>query len=221
MALHTYTPTEWKNAPDYKTTPINATNLNNIETGIDNAYTDIAAIDSAVADKAEQDNLTSISETGATASQAISAGTYFYLNGTLVRAKTAIANGATFTLNTNYEVVTDGALNESVIYSTEEHIIGKWIDGSVLYEKTVDCGTLPNATNKVVAHGISNLYCVVGIEGVAVDPANSKTFKNLPFPVASGTGAISYYVDDTYVRITTSNDQRGYNGYVTIRYTKS
>ena len=46
MALHTYTPTEWKNAPDYKTTPINATNLNNIETGIENAYTDIAEVNS-------------------------------------------------------------------------------------------------------------------------------------------------------------------------------
>lgn len=106
MALHTYTPTEWKNAPDHKTTPINATNLNNIETGIENAYTDISTIDSAVAGKAEKDDLTSISETGSTASQAISAGTYFYLDGTLVRAKTAIANGATFTENTNYEVTT-------------------------------------------------------------------------------------------------------------------
>lgn len=63
---------------------------------------------SALANKSD---LTSISESGTTASQAISAGTYFYLNGTLVRAKTDIASGATFTLNTNYEVVTAGALN--------------------------------------------------------------------------------------------------------------
>ena len=109
----------------------------------------------------------------------------------------------------------------TVDYSTDEHPIGTWIDGSTLYEKTVDLGTLPNATNKAVAHGISNLYCVISIEGVAVDPTSSKTFKNLPFPVASGTGAISYYIDDTYVRITTSNDQRGYNGYATLRYTKT
>ena len=61
--------------------------------------------------KANKTDLTSISETGATASQAISAGTYFYLNGTLVRAKTAIANGATFTENTNYETVTAGGFN--------------------------------------------------------------------------------------------------------------
>lgn len=64
------------------------------------------------ADVAHQTDLTNIRETGTTASQAISAGTYFYLNGTLVRAKVDIANGATFTLNTNYEVVTAGGLNE-------------------------------------------------------------------------------------------------------------
>lgn len=61
--------------------------------------------------KAEKTDLTSIFESGTTASQAIGIGTYFYLNGTLVRAKTAIASGATFTLNTNYTVITAGALN--------------------------------------------------------------------------------------------------------------
>jgi hypothetical protein len=64
-------------------------------------------------DKAKKSDLTSIFETGTTASQAISAGTYFYLDGELVRAKTAIASGATFTKDTNYEVVTAGALNDT------------------------------------------------------------------------------------------------------------
>lgn len=64
------------------------------------------------ADVAHQTDLTNIRETGTTSSQAISAGTYFYLNNVLVKAKVDIANGATFTLNTNYEVVTAGALNE-------------------------------------------------------------------------------------------------------------
>lgn len=62
--------------------------------------------------KADKTDLTSISETGSTASQAISAGTFFYLEGTLVRAKTDIASGATFTLNTNYTAVSAGGLNE-------------------------------------------------------------------------------------------------------------
>lgn len=73
--------------------------IQTLTTQVNNALTNI------------QGDLTSISETGTTASQAISSGTYFYLNGELVRAKVAIAQGATFTLNTNYEVVTAGALN--------------------------------------------------------------------------------------------------------------
>ena len=60
-------------------------------------------------------SLTSIYTTGATntTGSTITAGTYFYLEGVLVRAKADIANGATFTLNTNYEVVTAGALNNN------------------------------------------------------------------------------------------------------------
>ena len=62
--------------------------------------------------KADKTDLSNIIQTGTTSTQAISAGTYFYLNDVLVKAKVAIANGATFTLNTNYEVVTAGGLNE-------------------------------------------------------------------------------------------------------------
>jgi len=69
------------------------------------------AIKEVYGNSAKSADLTSISERGSTASQTISAGTYFYLNGTLVRAKNDIASGATFTENTNYEVITAGALN--------------------------------------------------------------------------------------------------------------
>jgi len=45
-------------------------------------------------------------ETGTTASQAYAVGKYFLLNNKFCKAKTAIASGATFTLNTNYTVTT-------------------------------------------------------------------------------------------------------------------
>ena len=67
---------------------------------------------------ARKSDLTSISQSGATATQDIPRGTFFYLNGVLVKSKTAIANGATFTLNTNYEVVTIG----------EQISNNKWVD---------------------------------------------------------------------------------------------
>ena len=48
MELHTYTPLNWQDAPDHKTTPINAENLNHIEEGIQNAYADILQIYNAI-----------------------------------------------------------------------------------------------------------------------------------------------------------------------------
>lgn len=65
-------------------------------------------------DKAEKIDLTSINITSGTTNNTgstIASGTFFYYKGSLVRAKTDIANGATLTLNTNYKVVTAGGLN--------------------------------------------------------------------------------------------------------------
>ena len=62
------------------------------------------------ADKAERADLATLNLTGSTNStgSTINAGVYFYLNGSYCKAKTSIANGATFTLNTNFEVVSVG-----------------------------------------------------------------------------------------------------------------
>ena len=59
-----------------------------------------------------ESDLCSIVQSGTTATQSISAGTYFYLNGTLVRAVTNIQNGDTFTSGTNYISVSVGGLND-------------------------------------------------------------------------------------------------------------
>ena len=90
-----------------------------------------SAVDEVVEIKVNKTDLTSISQNEATATQAIPSGTYFYLNGVLVRAKTAIASGATFTLNTNYVIKTVGdALNEQT--TVEE--ISTGISGVTAYK---------------------------------------------------------------------------------------
>ena len=63
--------------------------------------------------KADRSELTDIFQTGSTCTEAngIAAGVYFYLDGNLVVAKTAIQYGNTFTNGTNYETPTAGALN--------------------------------------------------------------------------------------------------------------
>lgn len=59
-------------------------------------------------------DLASIHATGTTntTGATIASGTYFYLNGALVRAKADIAVNATYTSGTNYETVTAGGLND-------------------------------------------------------------------------------------------------------------
>ena len=62
---------------------------------------------SALVPKTDLSEVIATGTTNGTGSQ-IDAGTYFYLNGDYCVAKTDIAANATFTLNTNYEVVTVG-----------------------------------------------------------------------------------------------------------------
>ena len=61
-------------------------------------------------EKADKTDISSILATGSTntTGATITKGTYFYLNGALVKAKADIANGASYTENTNYEAVTVG-----------------------------------------------------------------------------------------------------------------
>ena len=63
---------------------------------------------SAVANKTDLARINITSGTTNDTGSTITNGTYFYYNGTFVRAKADIANGATLTLNTNYEVVPIG-----------------------------------------------------------------------------------------------------------------
>lgn len=77
---------------------------------------ELASQNTSLANKAAKNDLTNISITGSTntTGSTIIAGTYFYKDGALVRAKVDIANGATLTVNTNYEAVTAGGLNELI-----------------------------------------------------------------------------------------------------------
>jgi len=107
----------------------------------------------------------------------------------------------------------ENALN----YSTSEHVVGKWIDGSTLYEKTIDFGALPNATTKSKGHGITNLGKVISINGIAT---KSGAFK--PIPYIWNATHIDIEATDSLVYINTGSDMSSYTAtYVTLRYTKT
>lgn len=104
-------------------------------------------------------------------------------------------------------------------YSTSEADTGfTWIDGKIIYKKTVDIGNLPNNTSKSVAHNISNLSTLVKIEGAA---KSSTGFLPLPTVLTVAANQVGVTVDSTNVNIYTGLDRSSYSGYVTLYYTKS
>jgi hypothetical protein len=111
------------------------------------------------------------------------------------------------------------ASGKAVHYSTDEQVIGTWIDGSTLYRKTIDIGALPNsATSKSYAHGITGN--IVRYDISAID--NSGTVIQLPFYSTANNYNIGVYVTSTNIVVETQRDSSGYTHcYATLEYTKS
>lgn len=104
-------------------------------------------------------------------------------------------------------------------YSTDEQIVGSWIDGKPLYQKTVELGTLPNNSTKSVAHGISNLNEIVEIKGIV---KSGTTFMQLGKPSTSDIHwSIELEVAGNNVAVTTGSDRTSWTGVCTLKYTKT
>ena len=123
----------------------------------------------------------------------------------------------------NPRVINAAPKNQMVNYSTVEARIGTWIDGKPLYQKTVDCGALPNETTKSVPHGISNINAdtIVDIKGIArysghyaiaLPKVHDRTIGSQVMIEVDSTNIILYSRD---------SNQSAYNAYVTIQYTKT
>ena len=109
---------------------------------------------------------------------------------------------------------TDANLQEALTYSTAEHVVGKWIDGSILYEKTVDFGALPNNAVKTVAHNI-NFAKIISASGIS---ATSDYAYSIPIPFTD----TNLVITSTSISIQTTIDRSSFTKtYITIRYTKT
>lgn len=113
------------------------------------------------------------------------------------------------------------------VYSTSEEKVGTWIDGTTIYQKTIDCGALPNTTTKYVSTDIEASK-IVKIEGIATAPQSGGGDKAITIPMpftGSGGTYVGLYAhilanDKISIRVSTDADRSAYNGYITIQYTK-
>lgn len=113
----------------------------------------------------------------------------------------------------------------TVHYSTSEQVIGTWITGKPLYQKTIDLGSFVNSSTKTVAHGISNidLAGIAKADGVIYNSTGNYSMF-LPRVHDGGIGnQIFYEITTTSIIIYSRNlaTASNFKGYVTIQYTKT
>lgn len=108
-------------------------------------------------------------------------------------------------------------------YSLTEKVVGTWIDGKPLYQKTVDCGALPNKTIKNTAHNIANIGHVIEIKGFA---ESNNMADRATIPIINDSNAnnqLSCYASSTNIVYVARNiDLSVYtSSYITLLYTKT
>lgn len=100
------------------------------------------------------------------------------------------------------------------IYSTEEQVIGKWIDGKPLYRKVVYIEPVTFTGLKSIEHGISDIDYIVNVTG----SRNGTPFNHVrPDSLAAGYG---FNMDTVYFHLRTGQE-RTISGYAIVEYTKT
>lgn len=132
----------------------------------------------------------------------------------------------------NMEII-DGVLKElgekagqgggGIDYSFEEQWTGRrWIDGKKIYQKTVDCGALPEASQmKRTLHDIVNLKFIIHCYGMALNPDDT-VFTLLPTVVSNPNCNIGLEVTSREIVIENQPFPHWVNyteSYVTLLYT--
>lgn len=110
---------------------------------------------------------------------------------------------------------------KNMIYSSEEQLVGYWVDSKPIYQRTINFGDFASAgLQKNVKHNIEYIDNVIYIYAIA----NSTDGCSMTLPYssyASHTDSIQIFVTKTDIIIISETDRTGCNIYVTIQYTKT
>lgn len=124
-------------------------------------------------------------------------GAFVTHNGQLYKCNTAIDTAETFD-PTKWDAVNLadnlGSGGGGIDYSTEEQIVGTWIDGKPLYQKTIVTTLISSNTGNYVTfnHGISNIDAITDADGFLANPNTGALYKRLSFSnIASENSAMN------------------------------
>ena len=106
----------------------------------------------------------------------------------------------------------------SMNYSTDEQVVGTWIDGKPLYQKTFTMTF--NVADQWIEqnHGISNLDTVVEMKGVVTDTTSPSANFYSADGYYGGTRGKCLFANGTTIQLYTNG---GNKAYITMRYTKT
>lgn len=111
-------------------------------------------------------------------------------------------------------------------YSTTEHIVGSWIDGSIIYEKTYTTNFVQGSTYVDIDVSNENIDTIFSCEGLLKASPEEALQQMVPIPYGATNLVYINIISthDGYVRIT--RQQGHFYGYtptvwITIRYSKS
>ena len=132
-----------------------------------------------------------------------------------------------FNVTIQYTKTADATVNIGTgnDYSTDEQIVGTWIDGKPLYQKTIT-GKCPNSTTpKQYAHNIANVDMIKVADAFMIWGDGVTT----PIPVFSGNTSVPMYsmcitipnVDRTVFTLRADENRSAYDFYITFQYTKT
>lgn len=120
-----------------------------------------------------------------------------------------------------YQPLVDLIQSSSHVYSTAEQVVGKWIDGSTVYEKTISTSSPSTANTNVAIADLSScsINTLISIEGVMYVSSLSQ---RVPIFWSYNTAIMgAVYVDGTNLMQIVPNGYTGATEVITIRYTKT
>jgi len=107
-------------------------------------------------------------------------------------------------------------------YSTDEHVVGTWINGSTLYEKTIKKQNISSVSSSTVLIPSSELtgMNIIEIDGSYVSRTSNSTYAINAY-INSDTITATWLAEDNIYYWLYWGATDTYDAYITIRYTKT
>ena len=117
----------------------------------------------------------------------------------------------------------DGKVIGLIKYSETEQMIGTWINGKPLYQKTIVVPNLPNSTSVSYQHNISNVDLIWANQSATffIWPNGNSAITPYTGTMSAGSAIEIHSIGKTTFTIWSAYDRRTVSAYVTLCYTKT